>query len=258
MKAAQIKFQHATSDFLTYVNVFNAFQESQARGDAYRFCKVNYLNQASLREAQEGKVLFLSLLSDLGLVDKKQDIVDQRKRILNMNSLQSCLSNKNGQHEPLVHSIICSGMFPNVARWIRQTKPNGRQLVEHKSEQFMVEGGSACERVKYPPSRWVCFYEKFGSAKRVTVSAIGFVHPLSILLFCSNLDVRFRDRCVIAEDWIELQVAPKTGFLLEELRRRLQDLLQTVLQAISMGNACYAALPQLLAQINGGIVELLE
>ena len=257
-RGVQTKFQVADSDFLTLCNVYNAYQEAQSNGDAFGFCRTNYLNMASLREVHDAKVHFLDLLSSLGLVERVQ--VGLQHRSLDRKKLNQSLYNKHGDNETVIHCIICSGMYPHVARLAQRTTPDGRLRLEHKTEDIEVHTSSVNSRLsaKQAPSLWMCFHEKFGTATRVSVSTTCFIDPVALLLFCSNLEVKHLERKVIADDWISLQMAAKTSVTFQELRRSLQDMLKAVIQAASRGESMDWTLREHMLPVIDGFVAMLD
>ena len=257
-KGAQAKFQVENSDFLTLCNVYNAFQEAQSAGDAFGFCRTNSLNIASLREVHDAKVHFLDLLSSLRLVERGH--VGLKNRNLDRKELSRSLYNKHGDKAAVVHSIICSGMYPHVARLAQRATTDGRLRLEHKSEEIEIHISSVCSHLlaKHAPSPWMCFHEKFGTATRVSVTTTCFIDPVAILLFCSSLEVKHLDRKVVADEWISLQMAAKSSVTFQELRRSLQEMLKVVIHAASSRESMDRTLREHMLPVIDGFVAMLD
>ncbi|GKZ00526.1 hypothetical protein MPSEU_001005000 [Mayamaea pseudoterrestris] len=262
-KAAHAKFQHDNSDFITLHNVYCAFEEAQSIGDAFRFCKSNYLSLSSLQEAQDAKVLYLDLLSTISLLDRQCAGLNTKRRSVDHTLLRRCRHNKHGENEMVVHSVICSGMYPYVARLPNKSTgtANGSIQLEQKTNLLEIHGSSINSRVlakQQAPSQWVCYHEKFATAHRVSVSTTCFVHPFSLLLFGSKLDVKHLEREVVVDDWISLRMPAKTGVLFQELRSSLRNVLKVIIHASSTGEPVAAEQLTQVESIIDGVVAILS
>lgn len=81
--------------------VIDRWEENQVHGKGKLFCEQNYLNQNTLRQLKEQKLLFAQYLLDMGFLSN----MNYRKKNLNMNS----------DNIALIKAVICSGLYPNVA-----------------------------------------------------------------------------------------------------------------------------------------------
>lgn len=228
-KAKQNAFSDQDSDFITYCNVWNAYSKAcEASSSAGRaFCRENYLNHVSLREIGSARKQFIDLLAGIGFLH----IGDSRK--IEEDKLRLSSFNAQSKKLELVHAVICAGLYPNVAR-LDQTPGSDCELW-HKDERLYFHNTSVNAKKRYQSSEtWIVFDEKFGTAKRTSVSTTAFIHPLALILFGGNVLVKHLERFVVVDDWIEIKMAAQTGVYLREIKKQLDAVLHKM---ISRANA---------------------
>jgi len=221
-KVAQSSFRHPQSDFLTLVNVFDAYREAEAAGHSRRFCREKHLNLAALREIQDARKLYVDLLCGIGLMDRKSIRLDG-----------SDSYNVNGANETVLHSVVLSGVYPHVARVV--SKPTGKRTTSlvHRDENLEIHSSSVNSKLTQKPSLWIAFHEKFGTAHRVSVSTTCFVTPFALMLFGCDLEVLHLQRKVVLDGWIGLAAAAKTGVTFREVRSHVNRLLETYIAGVN-------------------------
>lgn len=230
-KAAHASFRHPHSDFLTFVNVFKAYQKAEASGEARKLCRKKYLNFNALREINDARQLYADLLCGIRLMDRDQLGRDNK-------SFASSPYNVNGSNESVIHSVVFSGVYPNIGRVVIPTSTansNKPQTLVHRNERLEVHSSSVNAKVAprgTRPSLWVAFHEKFGTGHRVSVTTTCFVDPFSIMLFGSSLEVFHLQRKVRVDGWIELSAAAKTGVTFAQVRRHVNWLLKTYIEGV--------------------------
>jgi HrpA-like RNA helicase len=220
LKAVHAHFVQPFSDFLTFVNVWKAYRQSEVLGLGRKFCNENFLNYSTMIEVQDSRRHFLDLLSGLGLIDRTEWEYDEQK-------LMSCKYNKNCDVDHLVDAIVYAGLFPNVAFFTR-TNSVADVSVFHKSEQLFVQSSVNSKISVSPPSSWITFFEKFGTERRVTVSKTAFIPPISLILFGSTLHVLHAERRVRVDDWIDLTASATTGVVFSDVQNRFKDFLTSL------------------------------
>ena len=107
-KAKQKTFADPDSDFMTYVNVWNAFSEAAetSTSAARRFCNENYLNYMALREIGDARRQFLELLCGIGFLDRKS--IGNGSSRIDFKQLKSSIYNRNAKKVEVAHAIICA------------------------------------------------------------------------------------------------------------------------------------------------------
>eukprot|EP00980_Cylindrotheca_fusiformis_P015390 scaffold4329_cov115-Cylindrotheca_fusiformis.AAC.7 len=229
-KGKQKAFADQDSDFATLVNVYEAYAKAAATSTSTgrKFCHSNYLNHVALREIGEARRQFLDLLCGIGFLDRR--IVLEKGNRINVTSLQSCRFNRYASKPELVHAVICAGLFPHVARL--EEPAAGTYSLWHKEERLYFHSSSVNAKKKsFSGSHgWVVFHEKFGTPNRISVSTTCFVNPFALLLFGGTVDVKYLQRMVVIDDWIEVRMAAQIGVILRELRKKLDILLQKMIE----------------------------
>lgn len=217
VRAAQSTFHDTSSDFLTLLNVWEAFV-SEGSG-ARHFCRDKFLNYNALREIADAREQFLTLLCSIGFVDRE--------------TIGDCLGSYNAHSRTtdVIHFVVCAGLYPNVAM-----VEDDFGLV-HKTEKLVIHNSSVNRtKVKERSSDWVAFHEKLGTGSRVSVSTTCFVHPFSIFLLGPALRIDHVARKVEIDNWIKLDMTGRTSVLLRELRRELDRSLESYIQDVKGKN----------------------
>ena len=225
MVSLHAAFLHPFSDFLTYVNLWEAYKREEVRGGAKDFCRDSYLSYAAMRDIQDARRHYLDLLCGLGFLDLTgiKDGTDERSFYETFKAHQS---NRNANLEFLIHAVVYAGLFPNVAN-ISKPSANGDFVVVHKSECLRIKSTVTSKLSVTLPSSWITYNEKFVTESRVIVSKIAFVSILSLLLFSSKIQVLYREKKVVVDDWIEISTSAKTGVFFREIQNRFADFLST-------------------------------
>jgi HrpA-like RNA helicase len=229
MRAAHAQFSHPFSDFFTLLNVWEDFRQATALGTARKFCREKFLNYSALSEIRDARHHYLDLLCGLGFVDRTKLGYDARTRVFDEQKLAASIYCRNSRIEQVVHSVICAGVYPNVANVARASK-SGDVIVTHQTERLFIHSSVNTIMPPQIPSHWVAYFEKFGTESRVSISKVAFVSPFCLMLFGSELQVLHTERKVRIDDWIELPAAAKTGVIFREIRNRLDDLLTSVIK----------------------------
>lgn len=237
-KSVHTKFHHPFSDFLTLVNVYQAFEEADTSGTTRRFCQDHFLSLSALREARDSKTLFVQILCGLGFVDGTMTGVSRSggTRRLDRSLLTSSRDNIYGGTESIVHSVVLAGLYPHVGQLLDDPAFSKAQRIAptvllHQTERLEVHTSSVNRTLRSPPpSLWLTFDEKFGTGggggRRVTASTTCFVDPLALLVFGANMEIRHLDRLVVVDKWIELAVAAYTAVRIQQLRLQLTNVLR--------------------------------
>ena len=249
-KAAHAKFMHPNSDFMTLLNVWNAYV--QAGGMGRKFCRDMFLNFSALNEIQEARTHYLNLLCSQGFIDRQRLGHETQKRTFDENALISGGYCQNSHIEEVVHAVLCAGLFPNVA-YLNKSAAGKDTTAQHKLETLIVRSSvNSKVDARLAPSEWLMFFEKFGTDRRVSISKTAFVSPLCLMIFGSDLVVLHTKRKVSIDGWIELSVAAKTAVIFREIRALFDGFLVAVFE-----NARSAALRNVLHSVVEDVVKLL-
>mmetsp|Transcript_14995 Transcript_14995/g.36591 ORF Transcript_14995/g.36591 Transcript_14995/m.36591 type:complete len:381 (-) Transcript_14995:1528-2670(-) len=230
-KAKHNAFADSESDFVTYCNVWEAYSSASEKSmsEARKFCKRNYLNFVAMREIGEARQQFIDQLSRIGFVDRAT--LSGSKKRFDSKAMKSSGLNENADKATVVQAVICAGLFPNVAR-LEQPTSGDCELWQNEQRLFFHRSSVNSKRKHFGSSnQWVVFHEKLGTANRTSVSTTCLVHPFALLLFGGTVEVKHLDRTVLVDDWMTIAVAAQTGVILRELRKKVDSLLQRMIES---------------------------
>ncbi|KAL9184942.1 hypothetical protein ACHAXT_002719 [Thalassiosira profunda] len=242
-KARQRAFADPDSDFLTYCNVWEAYQKATEASVSAgrRFCRDNYLNHIALREIEDARRQFFTLLCGIGFLDGK----------IRFEEVRSCRFNRNAKRTEVVHSVTCAGLYPNVAR-LEQTGQTDYALWHNKERIYFHKSSVNASKKRFSDSeRWLVFHEKFGTPQRTSVSTTAIIHPFALLLFGGTVVVRHTERTVIV-DQNSIGMAAQTGVMLRELRKKIDLLLQRMIECADVDE-----IERLDARIIDGVINII-
>ena len=220
-QAVHSEFFKPFSDFLTFVNVWKAYQQAESVGTGRKYCQNKRLNYATMIEIQESRRHFLKLLAGLGFADLFE-------RGDKEPGWMSSKYNRNCEYDNLVHAIIFAGMFPNVGLYSKSSSKSNSYAL-HKSEQLFIQSSVNSKLSVPPPSNWIAYSEKFGTESRVSIAKTAFIPPISLLLFGSQPQVLHAERKACIDGWIELSAAASTAVIFREIQTRLCDFISLLI-----------------------------
>lgn len=210
--AVHAKFKHHFSDFMSYVNLWRDFSSNVSSDRGRSFCKKNYISWAVMMDILDLRRQNLELLYQIGFIDNVPE-----------KDIALSTFNQNGKNDAILHSIICAGLFPNVAHVENKLLDSPFNLW-HKKEELFFHSSSVNHNKKKLPSRWIMFHEKFATG-RTTVSTTSPIFPSSMLFFGGEIQIKHLDRKVVIDEWVELEMAAQTAVLCRDLRQRLDNVL---------------------------------
>jgi HrpA-like RNA helicase len=225
VNAKHSAFASGDSDFETYCNVWQAYNEAlrkEGSSRARKFCQANYLSLQVMREINDARRQYLDLLCGIGLVDRNKVAED---------NWTTSMYNEYGNHDGMLNAVFCAGLYPNIAHMV-PTKGGNDYVLHHKMERLHFHHSSVNARKtkKHATESYLCFHEKFGTGQnRVSVSTTCSVHPYALILFGGNIDVKHAERRVAVDGWIELSMAAQIGVMLKEFRKQVDSGLLTQL-----------------------------
>lgn len=230
-RKARERFSSSTSDLLTDVAAFEAWQEMRdakvPRYELESFCRENYLSSAALHEVVSLRRQYLDALFEIGFIDRKDD------------------HSKHCQNDNLVKAIIMAGLYPNIAKVkLPQTKfdksISGTVEREHESREirfFLKNEGRAFlhpssilfSHSSYPTT-FIAYFSKLATSKLFIRDATE-VPLYALLLFGGVVRVDHLGKgLTIGDDWIRMKAWARIGVLVNHLRRLLDTLLESKVQ----------------------------
>jgi len=234
-KAKHKQFEDPDSDFATLCNVWEGYHSARSKSNkaGRAYCQSNYINQASIQEIATSRKDFFNLLSGIGFVEEG----NSWPAFLDSGEWEKSEINRNSKDWALVHAVVFAGLNPNVARL--EESSLGSYTLWNKDQQIHFHRTSVNARKKRfsKDQNWVVFFEKFGTPNRISVSTTCFVNSLPLLIFGGPLVVKHTDRIVVLDGWMEIEMAAQIGVMMKELRRRVENLLQKLVNMSDDGNS---------------------
>jgi len=96
-QAAKSQFSHDYSDHLAIVRAYDNWKDAEIDNAGHEYCWKNFLSPQSMKVIDALRVEFLSLLKDIGLVDR---------------NMTSC--NAWSYDMYLIRAAICYGLYPGI------------------------------------------------------------------------------------------------------------------------------------------------
>lgn len=212
------------SDLIALLFALDGFESARSRsaGGAYAFADKNFLSG-----------------STLGMIS---DIVRQLGReLMGLGMPNPALAgewNGNVKDLSLLGSVLCAGLYPNVASR-REKMTNFKTFggTTAKIQLGSVNGVKGKSRLAIPctaEEEYIAFHELTRSSQLFVMSNTTPVSPMALLLLCGNLQATLDDEAdeedgdghqllITLDDWIKLEVPRSLGEQLLVLRHRLHS-----------------------------------
>nr|AGT16420.1 ATP-dependent RNA helicase [Saccharum hybrid cultivar R570] len=211
---------------------------------ARQFCHSFYLNNTVMHMIRDMRLQFGTLLADIGLIDLPKDSL-RPKEGSRKNNLESWFSNMSlpfntyARCTSVIKSIMCAGLYPNVAASLEGVDPGalgGRKpsdVMFSKDRPRWYDGrrevhihpssvNHSLRAVQYP---FLVFLEKVETTK-VFLRDTSVVSPYSLLLFGGSMVIQHQTGVVVIDGWLRLSAAAQTAVLFKQLRITLDAVLK--------------------------------
>ncbi|KAL9691241.1 hypothetical protein QQ045_011660 [Rhodiola kirilowii] len=212
---------------------------------AQQFCNSYFLSSSVMYMIREMRVQFGTLLADIGLIKIPKNNLKSGKNNECIDNWLSNISqpfNMNSHRPSVVKSILCAGLYPNVAATeagltstvvstLKRPASSGsdrpwwydgrREVHIHPSS---INSGS--RTFKHP---FVVFLEKVETNK-VFLRDTTVVSPYSVLLFGGSINVQHQTGHVTIDGWIKINAAAQTAVLFKQLRLTLHSVLKEMIR----------------------------
>lgn len=235
------------SDHLLMIIAYNKWswilQENGAKS-AHQFCRTFYLNSTVMYMIRDMRLQYGTLLADIGLVDlpKYSERPMDGKRKSNLESWFANMSlpfNLYARYTSVIKSVICAGLYPNVAATLEGVDPGalgGRKpsdILFGKDRPRWYDGrrevhihpssmNHSLKSVQYP---FLVFLEKVETSK-VFLRDTSVISPYSLLLFGGSMVIQHQTGVVVLDGWLRLTAAAQTAVLFKQLRITLDAVLK--------------------------------
>jgi ATP-dependent RNA helicase DHX36 len=256
-RADEIKVHWAQglfSDHFAILNAYKAWYELQSSGnfrEANKFCTDNFLNRTSLHTIEQVKIQLLNLLERAGVVPKyypQRDYGEQRDLALgppeyNVNS--NCL--------PLLRSLICAGVYPNISlktsKKTYRTRHENITFIHPASENYKGRaaklaatarnyrigngniGSESDESLFAPIGTLYAYSTKIKtSGQQIYLRSTTRIDPLSVILFGGEIKLRQQNNTLLLtiDEWLQFDGNDKVIELTNKLKHLLENCLAQV------------------------------
>ncbi|XP_068462382.1 DExH-box ATP-dependent RNA helicase DExH5, mitochondrial-like isoform X3 [Phaseolus vulgaris] len=140
-QAAKSQFSHDYSDHLAIVRAYDSWKDAEIDNAEHDYCWKNFLSPQSMKVIDALRVEFLSLLKDIGLVDR---------------NMTSC--NAWSYDMYLIRAAICYGLYPGICSVVH--KDNSFSLKTMEDGKVLLHSNSVNARETIIPYPWLVFNEK--------------------------------------------------------------------------------------------------
>ncbi|XP_012525529.1 ATP-dependent DNA/RNA helicase DHX36 [Monomorium pharaonis] len=228
------------SDHIALAEALRRYELAHQRGNARQFCREYFLSFNTLKLLSEMKNQFAQYLYEMKFLDS------ENPKYIN--------SNKNSNNIALIKTIVCAGLYPNIAVVRRVTK-NGIVGWTPEDGSVRIHPSSVNNRVSQFPSRYLTYFTKQRS------TAI-FLHDttcisIPILLFAGpNISLRReKGQYVISNfSFSESFICEhETAKMIRELQQALNSLLE-----YKVTNPATVSWSSFEGDLLNGIIELVS
>ncbi|KAG0494394.1 hypothetical protein HPP92_005388 [Vanilla planifolia] len=251
------------SDHLLLVIAYNRWARilrENGSNAAYRFCHSFYLNSSVMYTVREMRLQLGSLLADIGLIGLPNSFQGNGKRNDKLESWFSDMRrpfNMHAKHSSVIKSILCAGLYPNVAASVEGiigvpmssqkglstgvSANNHSVWFDGKREanvltllrwKFSYLGKPLLDLLKSREKHNSKYFKGKGGLKlaRYFYVDISIVSPYSLLLFGGSIQVQHQTGLVIIDNWLKLTAPAQTAVLFKELRLTLNSVLKELIR----------------------------
>jgi len=253
---------------LTYHNVYRAWRLAVFKDPSAdsRFCRSNFLSQRTLKEVRKTKGELLDMLKRMGFAGRSCTLDPFVKTKPSIAYPEDDEMNIHSGRDPLLCSILCAGLFPNVAM-ITPTK-KGLDYVCKSRHSNREENVSLVDKSvntgKIGPNKplstnlhlvgWLVYLSKMKMHKRVLLWDSTFIPHLALALFGGSYKISFPEHAIVVDRWIKFRVTPKTATVLKFLRGVLNNFLMEKFKSPQM-STCIAGVEDHILEL---IVDFLS
>ncbi|PKA56835.1 putative pre-mRNA-splicing factor ATP-dependent RNA helicase [Apostasia shenzhenica] len=244
------------SDHLLVVVAYNRWARTlneNGSAAANRFCHSFFLNSSVMYTIRDMRIQFGNLLDDIGLVNIPHKFQGDRRRKDKTEIWLADMSqpfNIHAKHSSVIKSILCAGLYPNVAATMEGTvgvpaasnkslskfiSANDHPILFDGKREVYIHPSSVNYNTKGFRYPFLVFLEKVETSK-VFLRDSSNISPYSLLLFGGNLSIQHQTGLIIIDGWLKLSAPAQTAVLLKELRSMLHSVLKELICKPQVGD----------------------
>ncbi|KAF9608520.1 hypothetical protein IFM89_009886 [Coptis chinensis] len=237
------------SDHIIMVVAYNKWakilHEKGAKA-AQSFCSSYFLSSSVMYMIRDMRIQFGSLLADIGFINlpKTFKTGNMKDKLDHWFSDMTQSFNKYSHHSSVVKSILCAGLYPNVAvtadgivdvEFCRNLNSSSRSAgkgnlnwYDRRTKVQIHPSSINCnlKAVQYP---FLVYLEKVETSS-VFLRDTSVISPYSILLFGGSINVLHQTGLLTIDGWIKLTAPAQIAVLFKELRLTLHSVLKELIK----------------------------
>ncbi|CAN6485774.1 unnamed protein product [Victoria cruziana] len=210
---------------------------------AQNFCKASVLSSSVMYTVRDMRIQFASLLAEIGFINLPRTDGKVKKKLDIWLNDSSQPFNLYSRHSSVVKSILCAGLYPNIAateegmtavpcvanRKTSFSSSAKDQLQWYDGErEVYIHPSSINANAKGFQFPFLVFLEKVETSK-VFLRDTSVVSPYSIMLFGGSVCIQHQAGSVTVDGWLKFSATAQIGVLLKELRFTLDSVLKELI-----------------------------
>eukprot|EP00252_Welwitschia_mirabilis_P022645 TRINITY_DN6191_c0_g1_i1.p1 TRINITY_DN6191_c0_g1~~TRINITY_DN6191_c0_g1_i1.p1 ORF type:complete len:1460 (-),score=349.95 TRINITY_DN6191_c0_g1_i1:511-4890(-) len=238
--------QEQYSDHILSVVAYNKWKQilsQNGKNGTRAFCRSHSLNEATLYMIRDMRIQFANLLAEIGFIELPK--ADQKKKDVIEKFLDdpSHPFNTHAQEPSVVKSIICAGLYPNIAKMEEDSikghpdgfsqhaglAPTNRPRWFDSHQEVFIHPSSINHSVSHFPHTFIVFLEKVQTSK-IFLRDTTLISPYSVLLFGGSINIKHQTGSVDVDGWLKMNAPAQTAVLFKELRLSLHSILKELIQ----------------------------
>ena len=210
--------KNTKSDHLMLANVMSEWEEAVKNNHGRDYCWDNFLSETTLRMLDNMKRQFVEHLYNSKFVNSKE--------------VKNAELNRNSNNEALVRSVICAGLYPNVARIVNISRKGARltTLNEKRVSIHLKSVNAKAADYQYP---WLIYHEKL-KTNGVNLIDCGMVSPLSLIFFGKHMKLGIKTlqngsiiNTITVDNFVSFDCDHFTATMTQRLRNNLEQIIES-------------------------------
>ncbi|KAK4518444.1 uncharacterized protein ATC70_008662 [Mucor velutinosus] len=238
--AARDRFRVQNSDFLTIYKAYHVWREhlidlrenkatiSSLQRKMRQFCKENFLSEQNLEMIEDMKRQYMELLVSIGFVKSTDNDYlaqfDVKRRGIQLCKMPETY-NTYSFSLPIINAALTAGLYPKIAEYA----PTSRQII-NKNLELSVHPSSMLFRKEHVFTSGFLVYNTVvmnnanGQMKdKVYMWEASCIDAVAVILLATGIDIKYKQRKIILDNWIHFDCFARTAVLLKFLRQELNN-----------------------------------
>ncbi|KAL9542861.1 hypothetical protein PS6_009585 [Mucor atramentarius] len=237
--AARDRFRVQNSDFLTIYKAYHVWREhlidlrenkatiSSLQRKMRQFCKENFLSEQNLEMIEDMKRQYMELLVSIGFVKSTDN--DYLAQFDVKRGIQLCKMpetyNTHSFSLPIINAALTAGLYPKIAEYA----PTSMQII-NKNLELSIHPSSMLFRKEHVLTSGFLVYNTVvmnnanGQMRdKVYMWEASSIDAVAVILLATGIDIKYKQRKIILDNWIHFDCFARTAVLLKFLRQELNN-----------------------------------